>query len=56
MPYRYPRLSVYMHGELDHNKAVIYQFSRVAERELTQIFLEKITGKTVRISHPQSLI
>ncbi|MDO5140414.1 MAG: hypothetical protein Q4D40_02990 [Eubacteriales bacterium] len=45
-----------MHGELDHYKAVIYQFSRVAERELTKIFLEKITGKTVRISHPQSLI
>ena len=34
-----------LHGDLDNYKAVFYQFSRVAERELTQIFLEKLTGK-----------
>ena len=45
-----------LHGDLDHYKAVIYQFSRVAERELTQIFLEKLTRKRVIISHPQKLI
>jgi hypothetical protein len=45
-----------LHGDLDRYKAVIYQFSRVAERELTQIFLEKLTGKHVIISHPQGLV
>lgn len=45
-----------LHGDLDDFKAVLYQFSRVAERELTQIFLEKLTGKKVLISHPQGLI
>lgn len=45
-----------LHGDLDRYKAVIYQFSRVAERELTQIFLEKLTGKKVVISHPQRLL
>ena len=45
-----------LHGDLDYNKAIIYQFSRIAERELTQIFLEKLTGKRVMITHPQGLI
>lgn len=45
-----------LHGNLDNYKAVIYQFSRIAERELTQIFLEKLTRKRVIISHPQGLI
>lgn len=45
-----------LHGNLDNYKAVIYQFSRVAERELTQIFLEKLTRKNVIISHPQGVI
>lgn len=39
-----------LHGDLDYNKAILYQFSRVAERELTQIFLEKLTGKRVTIT------
>ena len=45
-----------LHGDLDYYKAVFYQFSRVAERELVQIFLEKLTGKEVLITHPQGLI
>ena len=45
-----------MHGDLDRYKAVFYQFSRVAERELTQIFLEKLTGKRVNIRHPRDLV
>lgn len=45
-----------LHGDLDYNKAILYQFSRVAERELTQIFLEKLTGKRIMITHPQRLI
>lgn len=45
-----------LHGNLDNYKAVIYQFSRIAERELTQIFLEKLTRKKVTISHPQGVI
>ena len=45
-----------LHGELDRYKAVFYQFSRVAERELTQIFLEVLTDKTVQVSHPNGLI
>jgi len=45
-----------LHGELDRYKAVFYQFSRVAERELTQIFLEILTDKTVQITHPSGLI
>ena len=45
-----------LHGDLDYYKAVVYQFSRVAERELTQIFLEKLTGKGVTVTHPQGLI
>ena len=45
-----------LHGDLDNYKAVFYQFSRVAERELTQIFLEKLTGKNVLITHPQGLL
>lgn len=53
MPNLWTRIN---HGDLDRYKAVIYQFSRVAERELTQIFLEKLTGKRVVIRHPQSLI
>lgn len=44
------------HGDLDRYKAVIYQFSRVAERELIQIFLERLSGKKVIIQHPQDLI
>lgn len=32
MPNLWARIS---HGDLDHYKAVFYQFSRVAERELT---------------------
>lgn len=53
MPNLWARIS---HGDLDDFKAVLYQFSRVAERELTQIFLEKLTGKKIVISHPQGLI
>ena len=53
MPNLWARIS---HGDLDHYKAVFYQFSRVAERELTQVFLEKLTGKRVVIRHPQGLI
>lgn len=53
MPHLWARI---MSGDMDQYKAVIYQFSRVAERELTQIFLERITNKQLRISHPQSLI
>lgn len=53
MPNLWARIS---HGDLDHYKAVFYQFSRVAERELTQVFLEKLTGKHVVIQHPQGLI
>ena len=45
-----------LHGDLDYYKAILYQFSRVAERELTQIFLEKLSGKRVIITHPQALI
>jgi len=45
-----------LHGDLDFNKSIFYQFSRVAERELTQIFLESLTGKKVVIRHPQTLI
>ena len=45
-----------MHGDLDYYKALLYQFSRVAERELTQIFLERLTGKNVMLIHPQSVI
>ena len=45
-----------LHKDLDYNKSVFYQFSRVAERELTQIFLESISGKKVVIRYPQSLI
>ena len=45
-----------MHGDLDYYKALLYQFSRVAERELTQIFLERLTGKKVMLIHPQSVI
>ena len=45
-----------MHGDLDYCKALLYQFSRVAERELTQIFLEKLTGKKLMLLHPQSMI
>lgn len=45
-----------LHGNLDNYKAVIYQFSRVAERELTQIFLERLTRKNIIISHPQGVI
>lgn len=45
-----------LHGNLDNYKAVVYQFSRVAERELTQIFLEKLTRKNIIISHPQGVI
>lgn len=45
-----------LHGDLDRYKAVVYQFSRVAERELTQIFLETLTGKQIVLRHPQSLI
>lgn len=44
------------HGNLDRYKAVFYQFSRVAERELTQIFLEALTGKHVVIRHPQWVV
>ena len=44
------------HGELDRYKAVFYQFSRVAERNMTQTFLGKLTGKRVLIRHPQGLI
>lgn len=44
------------HGDLDRYKAVFYQFSRVAERELTQIFLETLTGKRVIIRHPQWVV
>ena len=53
MPNLWARIS---HGDLDRYKAVFYQFSRVAERELTQVFLEKLTGKRVVIRHPQGLI
>ena len=45
-----------LHGDLDNYKAVFYQFSRVAERELTQIFLEKLTGKNILITHPQGIL
>lgn len=45
-----------MNGDLDRYKAVFYQFSRVAERELTQIFLEKLTGKYVNIRHPGDFV
>lgn len=45
-----------MHGDLDYYKAVLHQFSRVAERELTQIFLEQLTGKKAMLIHPQSVI
>lgn len=45
-----------LHGDLDNYKAVLYQFSRVAERELTQIFLEKLTGKGILITHPQGVL
>ena len=45
-----------LHGDLDYYKAVLFQFSRVAEREMTQIFLEKLTGKHVLVTHPQGLI
>lgn len=53
MPNLWARIS---HGDLDRYKAVFYQFSRVAERELTQLFLEQLTGKRVVIRHPQTLI
>lgn len=53
MPNLWARIS---HGDLDRYKAVFYQFSRVAERELTQVFLEKMTGKKVVIRHPQGII
>lgn len=53
MPNLWARIS---HGDLDRYKAVFYQFSRVAERELTQIFLEQLTGKRIVLRHPQSLI
>lgn len=45
-----------MGGDLDRYKAVFYQFSRVAERELTQVFLEILTDKHVMIVHPNGLI
>lgn len=45
-----------LHGDLDNYKAVFYQFSRVAERELTQIFLEKLTGKNILITNPQGIL
>ena len=45
-----------MTGDLDSYKAVFYQFSRIAERELTQIFLEKLTQKRLIISHPSGVI
>lgn len=45
-----------LHGDLDNYKAVFYQFSRVAERELTQIFLEKLIGKNILITHPQGIL
>lgn len=45
-----------MTGDLDCYKAVFYQFSRIAERELTQLFLEKITNKHIIVTHPQALI
>lgn len=53
MPNLWSRIMV---GDLDSYKAVFYQFSRIAERELTQIFLEKLTNKHVIISHPQGVI
>lgn len=43
-------------GDLDQYKAVIYQFARVTERELSQIFLEKLTNKRINVINPQSLI
>lgn len=52
MPNLWARIT---HGSLDCYKSVFYQFSRVAERELTQIFLETLTEKVV-IRHPQALI
>lgn len=45
-----------MTGDLDSYKAVFYQFSRIAERELTQVFLEKLTNKHLIISHPEGVI
>ena len=53
MPNMWARIT---HGDLDRYKAVFYQFSRVAERELTQIFLETLTGKRVIIRHPQWVV
>lgn len=53
MPNLWARIT---HGNLDCYKSVFYQFSRVAERELTQIFLETLTGKNIVIKHPQALI
>lgn len=53
MPNMWARI---LRGDLDRYKAVFYQFSRVADRELPQIFLEILTGKKVVIRHPQWLV
>lgn len=45
-----------LHGDLDYYKTVFYQLSTVAERELVPIFLEKITGKEVLITHAHNKI
>lgn len=45
-----------LQGSLDKYKAVCYQIARIAERNLPEIFLEKLTGKKVITQNPNGII